>query len=322
MGLENFGIRLSNIRKELGYTQEELALRLGVTAQAVSKWERGNGYPDIDLLYSLAAVLECSMDELCDFKKERIPDAELQNRRWKEEICASFLKEPIILECGVGLVELLMKEGKQGYKKLHEIRSLLAGECGILVPLIRIRDNIQLKEKEYRILIKGVEVARNNVWYPKLFYLHEKAQNQEDIEQKDPVWGIDGVWKSVLDEDTTEQGIEAFSFMCTHLQHCILEYYEKIMNRQIVSDMVELVQKRYPAVVDGVVPEKVGLALLQNVMIGLLKRHIALNPLDKLIELLEEAIETTKDTETLIKQAADVLEKDYRISDSWYPNRN
>ena len=290
MGLENFGIRLSNIRKELGYTQEELALRLGVTAQAVSKWERGNGYPDIDLLYSLAAVLECSMDELCDFKKERIPDAELQNRRWKEEICASFLKEPIILECGVGLVELLMKEGKQGYKKLHEIRSLLAGECGILVPLIRIRDNIQLKEK--------------------------------DIEQKDPVWGIDGVWKSVLDEDTTEQGIEAFSFMCTHLQHCILEYYEKIMNRQIVSDMVELVQKRYPAVVDGVVPEKVGLALLQNVMIGLLKRHIALNPLDKLIELLEEAIETTKDTETLIKQAADVLEKDYRISDSWYPNRN
>mgnify|MGYP007025281042 CR=1 FL=1 len=54
--------------------------------------------------------------------------------------------------------------------------------------------------------------------------------------------------------------------MCTHLQHCILEYYEKIMNRQIVSDMVELVQKRYPAVVDGVVPEKVGLQIKKELL--------------------------------------------------------
>lgn len=323
MGLENFGIRLSNTRRELGYTQEELALRLGVTAQAVSKWERGNGYPDIELLYSLAAVLECSMDELCDFKKEKIPAEELQKRHWKEEIRASFLKDPIVLECGIGLVELLIQEGKQGYQKLHEVRRELAAECGVLVPMIRLRDEIHLKEKEYRILIQGVEVARGIVYDPKMFYFHETAKGEGEIKQKDPVWQIEGVWRDgSAQTESNKNGIEAFTFMCTHLKYCILKHYEKIINRQIVSDMVELVRGRYPAIVEGVVPEKVKLSLLQNVMIGLLRRRIALNPLNRLIELLEVEVETTNDVETLIERAAQVLEKEYQISDSWYPKKD
>ena len=64
MGIKGFDERLTNARKEKGYTQEELSVKLGVTPQAVSKWERGMGYPDLETLYHLSEILGCSLDYL------------------------------------------------------------------------------------------------------------------------------------------------------------------------------------------------------------------------------------------------------------------
>lgn len=93
MSLDLFKERLSEARKEKGFTQAELARRLGVTAQAVSKWERGNAYPDIELLDGISTVLDCSLDYLFQFEKGTKSFVSQDNPQYRTQIEAALLKD-------------------------------------------------------------------------------------------------------------------------------------------------------------------------------------------------------------------------------------
>jgi flagellar biosynthesis component FlhA len=261
MGLQDFCVRFANIRKERGLTQEELAVRLGVTPQAISKWERGNSYPDIDLLCMTAQVLECSIDYLLKSEvKNRLTESD--DKAAQNRLLRNILAEPLVLEIGIGLVELLLEEYKNKFQGLQALRERLAQQYGILIPLVRIRDITQLGELEYR------------------FTSYDKILAQKTCNSEHKITIAD---------------------IYNHFEEVIVQHYDRILNRQIVKTLVDNLADQYPAVVTGVIPDKISIALLQNVLVELVNHEKSIRNLIKIIETLEDNIETTKNGKELSK---------------------
>ncbi|ABX40454.1 FHIPEP family type III secretion protein [Lachnoclostridium phytofermentans] len=172
MDYQRFAAKLLKQRQQLQLTQEELALRVGVTPQAISKWERGISLPDIELLYQLSKVLSLSMDELLDLPTSL---TESDNDKDKERLFRAILSEPITLKVGCGFVDYLMKENQQGFPKLQQVRINMAKESGYLLPTVRILDDITLDNHCFQILFYDkVVYEQNNLnpsssEYPEIF---------------------------------------------------------------------------------------------------------------------------------------------------------
>ena len=151
MGISNFSNRLLEVRQSRKLTQEELSKRLGVTPQAVSKWERGVGLPDIELLYEIGKVLETSIDSLLSNDDSKL--SESGDDKDKAKVLKEILAEPVVLKAGAGFVDHLSQEYQQGFKCVHEIRYEMARELGYLLPVLRIIDSDQCDYNEYQIVI-------------------------------------------------------------------------------------------------------------------------------------------------------------------------
>ena len=124
----------------------------------------------------------------------------------------------------------------------------------------------------------------------------ETAKGSEEIEAEEPIWKNKGVWKqdsNFIQESSGENTVRPLSAMqmiLYHLEEVVVKNYHLILNRQMVADMVELVQRKYPAVAEGVVPEKVSYSLLQKVIAGIVKKGGRVNML-LLIQMLEDKME-------------------------------
>ena len=142
----NIGETICQYRQMRKMTQEEFASRLGVTAQAVSKWERGNGMPDVSLLAGICKVLGVSAGALIGVEESVVENGNITADR---EIKNNMIAEPLVLEFGVGLISYIVSGLETDY--VNKQRMILVKKTGKLMPLLRIRDNTELKENEYRI---------------------------------------------------------------------------------------------------------------------------------------------------------------------------
>jgi flagellar biosynthesis component FlhA len=258
MGLKGFDDRLLRARKEKGFTQDDLAARLGVTPQAVSKWERGIGYPDLELLYYISEILDCSADYLLhrDLVKNRL--TETNDEAQKKALLHSILAEPLVVEVGNGLISMLTEEYNNQFISIQELRKRMAIQYGILLPVVRIRDNYELGEKVYRILS----------------------------------------YNRVLDTDILSDA-STFQLICDKVEITVIEHFSTIINRQMVQTLVDNVADQYPSVIHNVIPNKISLSLLQKVLSALVVKRKQIHNLVKIIEILEDEIEYTKDIDKL-----------------------
>lgn len=313
-----FAERFAALRQERGLTQQRLADRLGVTAQAVSKYETGASLPDVQTLKSLAVILGCTTDYLLGHELAQESMVDMVDRQRREEIDRALQKECLAMYVGPGvLVDMLMEENNNRYAKFHELRVHLAAQYGILVPVIRLMDSAELADKEYEIRLYGRTVAgKGRLEYPMRFYPGEKAREETDIPAKEPVHHAEGVWRicaenaetaakemrregAMSEQEAAAANTEAMGIsekkpltcmdiVIAHFEKIILENYAKILNRQMVAELVERVHSRFPAVTEGVVPERVSLAGLQRVIADLIGERIPVNRLDYIISFLEE----------------------------------
>ncbi len=249
MGINDFGIRLAAARKEQGLTQEQVAARLGVTPQAVSKWERGNGYPDMELLYFICEVLNCSSDYLLSRDASILCLTETKDKKAAEQLLQKVLAEPLTLEMGSGFTELLTKEYQELLPSIRELRESMAIKYGFLLPVLRIRDNEELARLEYRILS-----------YDRVLY----AASLNNISE------------------------HTFRAVCDQLEITVLENFTRIVNRQMIQTLVDNLSMHYPAAVKGIIPDKISLARLQAVLAALIRRKKPIRNLIKILEILEE----------------------------------
>jgi len=305
MSLELFRERLSEARKEKGFTQSELARRLGVTAQAVSKWERGNAYPDIELLDGIFRVLECSPDYLFQYEKGAKSYVTQDNPQYRAQIDAVLLKEALEIRFGYGLVELFLSEQKQGFPQIHGLRKEMAAKYGFCIPTVRLADEAGCEPEEYKFLIYGKEVANGRIVPGKWFAVNQKAQSEEDIPVTEPVWNMPGIWT-----EQEENAVSPLRFMMIHLEQCIMEHLRSLFHCQMVAELVETVERKYPKVVQGVVPERVSYSFLKRVLLVLLcEKKRPIHPLIRIIELLDEMIEEKPTVEEAAERVVEALEQ-------------
>ncbi len=262
MSIYGFDERLANARREKSLTQEELAARLGVTPQAVSKWERSTGYPDIVLFSSICEILDCSMDFLLNGKQPEVKISENEDEGVRKQLLRNLIAEPLTVEVGGGLIDLLMKEKEDGFKGVSDLRDKLALKYGVLLPLLRLRDGVDIGKFEYRILAYDKVLAG---------YTFESA------------------------------GEISFERIMNHLGEICLQDYGKIINRQIVKTLVDNLEEQYPAVVQGVIPEKITLMQLQAILSRIVEKGGSVHNIIKIIEILEQETDKTKISEELVE---------------------
>lgn len=286
--LTEFAERFTRLRQDRGYTQQKIAKKLGVTPQAVSKWENGTSLPDVETVRSIAQLMDCSTDYLLNHQPSPLSQQNLESVQRQTEIENAIQQPILILQVGMGLVNMLIEEGKNNYALIHNMRKRLGCQMGIIIPVIQLRDNIMLREREYNILLYNREVvAQGNLEYPKYFYMREDALPIDEYLERN-VWP-DGKWLEKQNE--ISEGYVEFSAMeCAviHLAKVILQHYDRILNRQITADLVDIVRRRYPAAVEGVVPQRVSLGQLQRVLSRLVAAKVPVNRLDYIIGYLEE----------------------------------
>ncbi len=252
MALDGFGTRLKTIRQERGYTQKQLAGFLGVTEQAVSKYERGSSYPDIGVLSGIAEVLDCSLDYLFQLEpgKRNLPNQENVFR--KQEINRFLQQEVIILQFNEKLVPLFMEEVKQNYPHMIELRQQAALQWGVILPIIRLRDQLGMEPFQFEICIHGVSVY------------------------------------SEIREGTYPEGLV---YMLGKLKEVVFQKLDQVLNNQCVYYMVENLRQEYPYVVESIVPKVISYSRLRQVLIHLIRDFgYTANPLILIIQLLEQQL--------------------------------
>ena len=214
--------------------------------------------------------------------------------------------DPIELEVGYALIPLVdERQGGDLLDRISMLRKQAAVELGILIPPVRIRDDIRLPSNEYVIKLRGSEMARGEVMPRFLMALNTGTVLSpiEGIDAVDPSFGMPARWIATNRRaDAEAYGyvvVEPSTVVATHLMEVLKSNAAELLGRQDVQEMVETLKKTHPALVDDIVPSKISLGTLHRVLQRLLRERIPIRDLVTILEALGDSADTTKDPEAL-----------------------
>lgn len=249
-------------------------------------------------------------------KQKQIEEEAIKVSRAKpQERIEDYLRmDTLEIEIGYGLIPLVAPEqGGDLLDRVTAIRRQCASELGLVVPPVRIRDNLQLKPNEYKIKIKGVEIAQGEVMPESYLAMNPGcAQGEiEGIDTTEPAFGLPAKWITEKEKEQAEllgyTVIEASAVLATHLTEVIKSNAHEILGRQDVQNLLDNLKKNYPAVVEGVVPQQISVGMVQKVLQNLLRERVPIKDLLTIMETLADYASLVKDTETLTEYVRHAL---------------
>jgi len=205
------------------------------------------------------------------------------------------LVDPLGLEVGYRLISLV--DHAQNGELLHRIRSLrkkFAQDVGFLPPVVHIRDNLELKPSDYRILLSGVEVGRGTAMPGQWLAIDPGGVSMPlpGTATTDPAFGLPAVWIDVaLREQAQIAGytvVDASTVIATHLNHLMHRYGGQLLGRQEVQQLLDHIGRDAPKVVEDLVPKTISLTLLQKLLRGLLAEEVPIRDMRSIVETLSE----------------------------------
>ena len=210
------------------------------------------------------------------------------------------------LEVGYGLIPLVDEEQNgELLNRIRAIRRQFATDSGFIVPPLRIRDNLQLKPGEYRLLIKGDEVARGEMMLGYAMALHsgEVKRTIEGIPTKEPAFQLPALW--IPDKKKEEAQFAGYTVvdlstvMATHLTEMIRAHADELLNRQDVQKLVDRLNQTHPKVVEELIPNLLSLGVIQRVLQNLLRERVSIRDFLTILETLADYAPLSKDPEIL-----------------------
>ena len=222
--------------------------------------------------------------------------------------------EPLETEIGYALVPLV-DETQQGdlLQRVRVMRKQLAFELGMMVPAVRIRDNIQLASNEYVIRLRGSRVASGTLMPRQLLALDTSgtATPIEGVATTDPSFGLPAVWIAPEQRNEAEAAgynvVEPQTVLSTHLMETIRDHAAELLSRQNTREMLDELKETHPALVEDVVPNKLSLGVVHRVLQRLLREGLPIRDLVSILEALSDAAEQTKDPEVLTEHVRRTL---------------
>jgi len=228
-------------------------------------------------------------------EKERLPPA-------PERVENLLQLDPLGLEVGYNLIPMVdVSQGGNILDRIKGIRRQLALELGIIVPPIRIRDNLQLEPNQYQILLRGVEIAKAELMINHLLAMSPgQAKEQiEGITTRDPAFGLPAIW---IPEDQKERAqingytvVDTATVISTHLTETIKSNAYRLLGIQETQGLIDLVSDHSPKLVEELVPNVVGISVLQKVLQNLLRERVSIRDLQSILETLGDYASYTKD---------------------------
>ena len=209
---------------------------------------------------------------------------------------------PMIIEIGFSLVPLAdASQGGDLVERVKAVRQQIMDHLGVLIPPVSVRDNIELQNNEYRILVRGLEKARGKVYPGSVLAIDPGGASSpiEGVRVKDPAFGFDAVWINEGRKDAAESlnytVVDAASVVITHVTRVVSENASDLLSRQTVSKMIDKVKESDPAVVDELLPERLSIGVIHRVLQYLLAEAVPIHDLPAVLEILADHAEQSKD---------------------------
>jgi flagellar biosynthesis protein FlhA len=244
----------------------------------------------------------------------QIEENEVKEIRKPENVVNLLQVDPIELEFGYGIIPLAdVNQGGDLLDRVVMIRRQLALELGMIVPIIRLRDNIQLSPNEYIIKIKGVEVGGGELMLDHYLAMSPGVVEEEidGIKTTEPAFGLPAVWISEAQRDTAEMlgytVVDSPSIIATHLTEVIKFHAHELTGRQEVQTIIDKVKENYPAIVEELVPKMMSIGEIQKVIANLLKEGVSVRDMVTILETLADYAPSTHDTDLLTEYVRQAL---------------
>ena len=256
---------------------------------------------------------ESLQKEILKEEKKKTPQEEAEA---EHRILEDVLKVEL-LELDIGYQLISIADPNQGGDLLDRIKAMrkkVASEFGFLVPQIRIKDNLNLKPTEYQILLKGVEVAKGEVFPDKYLAMATPMviEEIEGIKVKEPAFGIEAVW---IDEDKKEEAlmdgytvVDPSTVIVTHINEIIKKYAEELLTRQDIQELLDRVKKDFPAIVEDTM-KVANIGLIQRVLKNLLHEKIPIKDMITILETIADLAEYTKNIDIITEQVRSALSR-------------
>ena len=279
----------------------------------------------IGVLFIIGARMVESTIETAKIESETNEDeVAAEEIRQPENVTSLLQVDPIELEFGYGIIPLAdVNQGGDLLDRVVMIRRQIALELGTVVPIIRLRDNIQLNPNQYIIKIKGIQVSEGEILFD-----HYMAMNPGYVEEEitgiptfEPSFHLPAIWITEGQRERAESMgytvVDPPSIIATHLTEIIREHIAELLTRQDVQNLVNNLKEANPALVDELVPKLLGLGDIQKVLQNLLKEGISIRDLLTIFETLADYSATTRDTDILTEYVRQGLKR--AISNRFFP---
>ena len=224
--------------------------------------------------------------------------------------------DSILLVFGYGLIPLVdSSQGGDLMDRIVMIRRQIALELGAIVPIIRLRDDIKLSPNEYKIMIKGVEVAGGDILFDHYMAMNPGYVEEEidGIETVEPYLGLPALWISEAQRERAEAlgytVVDSPAIIATHLTEVIRDNLHELLSRQDVQMLIDNLKETAPVLVDELVPKLMSIGDVQKVLSNLLKESISIRDLVTILETLADYATVTRDIDLLTEYSRQALRR-------------
>lgn len=281
---------------------------IGVTSGMLLIFVFIPGLPKLPFLFlslffgGLAYILKHSIRATQLEEKEKLEEGENDAIRKPENVLSLLQIDPIEIEIGYSLIPLAdYQQGGDLMDRIVMIRRQCALELGIVLPTVRIRDNMQLKPNNYIFKIKGIEVDRGELILNHFLAMNPELSDDglEGIETNEPAFGLPAKWIHESQREAAEMlaytVVDPPSVLSTHLTEIIRKYAHELLGRQEVQTLLDAVRETHPAVVNELVPSMLSLGEVQKVLANLLRERVSVRDMITVLETLADYAPLTKE---------------------------
>ena len=243
-------------------------------------------------------------------------EVEAEEIRKPESVVSLLQVDPIELEFGYGIIPLAdVNQGGDLLDRVVMIRRQVALELGTVVPIIRLRDNIQLNPNQYIIKIKGIEVSEGEILFD-----HYMAMNPGFVEEEisgiptfEPSFHLPALWITESQRERAESlgytVVDPPSIIATHLTEVIRQHIAELLTRQDVQNLINNIKESNPSVVEELTPKLLGIGEIQKVLQNLLAEGISIRDLLTIFETLADHATVTRDSDVLTEYVRQSLKR-------------
>jgi len=249
-------------------------------------------------------------------EKKALPEGSPPAPGSTEEVTQLLGVDLLELEVGYELVPLVdAASGGDLIDRIRGLRRQFALDLGFIVPAIHIRDNVRLPSNEYRVMLKGVEIAKGQIKAHHYLAMDPGGAdpNLKGIPTKEPAFGLDALWIPASEKERAQLAgysvVDPATVITTHLTEIVKSHAHEILGRQEVQSLLDTLAETCPKLVEEVVPTIVPLGTVQQVLSGLLNENVSIRDLRTILETLADWAPSVKSPERLIEHCRRALSR-------------